>query len=252
MSDQLTSFTVFPKLPNKVQFKIWRFASSEPQIIEVVCVRTEFGPKFFINFTWTSSVVPPILHVSKTARAEGLRHYSLMKIDGYYPFYTNFNTNLLYFKGFYPSCSLKDFKGQTDATLIKNVALHTGSWKVGNGGVSILEGLRNYPHLESITFLLDTPGKGHITSLRTAEASELGGEIDPAAVTGAFKKVEEETYRSRWLSLRSKGNFWSRCSRGNFWSRCNVPTVNFKIPDYTFPYDCPKFPYPSRACKGCV
>ncbi|PMD26297.1 hypothetical protein NA56DRAFT_641785 [Hyaloscypha hepaticicola] len=60
-------FPHFAKLPQEIQWKIWKIVAEEPRIV-VVHSRTD---------TPLRAPIPPILHVCSDSRAVGLKHYTL-------------------------------------------------------------------------------------------------------------------------------------------------------------------------------
>jgi hypothetical protein len=75
---QEEKFHLFPDLPLELRNKIWQLAANEPRII--ILDDRQRPPSN--RYSWSSTVPqqqrhPGILHTSKEARAEGMRHYEL-------------------------------------------------------------------------------------------------------------------------------------------------------------------------------
>ena len=72
-------FPHFGRLPIELRTKIWGIAASEPRVIKLLEVSDSNScysmPEKLSLIVPGQSKVPAILHVSKEARAEGLRYY---------------------------------------------------------------------------------------------------------------------------------------------------------------------------------
>ena len=80
----LTSFTLFPELPQELRDHIWAFASFLPRDVPVFTAAvspnySDIGSLYLPYYQIISSQpAPPILHASREARLEGLKHYKLI------------------------------------------------------------------------------------------------------------------------------------------------------------------------------
>jgi hypothetical protein len=86
--------------------------------------------------------------------------------------------------------------------------------------------------------------KGHITGLRRANEAEVDGQQGLATLTKAFKDVQAGGYGGNWCGGEKDNK--------EFWAGWKIPTFHFGVLERTFPYNCSKTLYPSRACRGYV
>jgi hypothetical protein len=93
----LKTFALFPKLPIDIRIRIWRIFALQPRRVKLFLLPpTE--TRHLSRLIDGQSKIPAIMHVSKEARAEGLRYYTLCKEDVWPsdPFKTYLGPNQLY------------------------------------------------------------------------------------------------------------------------------------------------------------
>lgn len=107
-------FTLFPKLPMEVQFRIWEMSLEENRIVKVrFSDRPRSSKHDFI------STVPTILQICQGSRKEGLRHYSLDLATRHSlnKAYFNFDKDILYIDWY--EYDVEDEKVNKFASLLK-------------------------------------------------------------------------------------------------------------------------------------
>jgi hypothetical protein len=76
MENNLAEFTLFPKLPIELRFKIWEESIPESRVVEVHVSEFKFKSKASCTFASTTPV-PIILHVNHESRQLGFKRYTL-------------------------------------------------------------------------------------------------------------------------------------------------------------------------------
>ncbi|KUJ12827.1 uncharacterized protein LY89DRAFT_672948 [Mollisia scopiformis] len=129
--EPLTEFQKFPDLPIELRLRIWDYASEQPRIIELQSgTRTlnhadeinRLPPQSWVKVSVHGRQTPAILHVSREAREEGLKHYTLTNLESRdypaveRPCYYNSRLDTIYFG---PLCNAASIQ----QTLNKKIAM---------------------------------------------------------------------------------------------------------------------------------
>jgi hypothetical protein len=77
--DELSRFTLFPKLPRELRDLVWQQVSyNNPRNIFLQFYESVFNS--YRDFVRSPMTIPPLLHTCHDAREEGLKHYTLHRV----------------------------------------------------------------------------------------------------------------------------------------------------------------------------